>query len=262
MFRPRVIPCLLLKGDGLVKTMRFADPVYVGDPMNAVRIFNMRLADEIIFLDIEASLEGRSISPDLVRRIGEECFMPFAVGGGIRTTDQIRQLFRAGAEKAVLNTGAVECPDCISKAADMFGSQSIVVCIDVREDASHEKKVAVRSGRKITGLDPVAFARDMERRGAGEIMINSIDREGTMSGYDLGLIRQVSDAVSIPVIASGGAGDLAHMREALHDGNASAVSAGSMFVFQGPRRGVLISFPEQDELMALSPLCEADLNGS
>lgn len=259
MFRPRVIPCLLLKGAGLVKTTRFADPVYIGDPLNAVRIFNMRLADEMIFLDIKASHEGRCISAELVKRIGEECFMPFAVGGGIRTPDQIRELFRAGAEKVVLNTGAVECPDCISEAAEIFGSQSIVVCIDVKEN-NGEKKVTVRSGQ-LTDLDPVSFARNMEKHGAGEIMINSIDREGTMSGYDIELVKAVADAVSIPVIASGGAGTLEHMREALHDGNASAVSAGSMFVFQGPRRGVLISFPEQAELMDLSPLCEADLNG-
>lgn len=256
MFRPRVIPCLLLSGHGLVKTTRFKDPVYIGDPMNAVRIFNMRLADEMIFLDIEASHENRCIDPELVKRIGEECFMPFAVGGGIRTPGQIRDLFRAGAEKVVLGTAAVECPECIREAADTFGSQSIVACIDVTENRIGEKVVAIRSGRTLTEHDPVAFACEMERLGAGEILINAIDRESTMEGYDLDLVRAVSETVSIPVIASGGAGTFEHMREVLHETDASAVSAGSMFVFQGPRRGVLISFPEQDELMTLSPLCE------
>lgn len=249
MFRPRVIPVLLLKGDGLVKTTAFDNPVYIGDPMNAVRIFNMRQADELIFLDINATPEGRTIDTGLVRRIGEECFMPFAVGGGITTVAQVREIFRAGAEKVVLCTAAVENPDFITRAADAFGSQSIVVCIDaVRQGNGYE--ISCRNAQKRTGISPTDFAREMERRGAGEIIINAVDRESTLEGYDLDLVRAVSDAVSVPVVSNGGAGTMDDLKAGLESG-ASAVAAGSMFVYQGPRRGVLISFPEQDVLLEL-----------
>lgn len=251
MFRPRVIPCLLLKGEGLVKTVNFANPRYVGDPMNAVRIFNERLADEIIFLDITATSEGRSILPNLVKQIGEECSSPFAVGGGVESVAQVRELFKAGAEKVVLNTAAFENPDLVAEAAAVFGSQSIVVCIDaVLRDGFYE--VVIRSGTERTGVDPVEQARLMEAKGAGEIMITSVDREGSMSGYDYTLCDSVSRAVSIPVIAQGGAANLDDVKKVLSETGVIAAAAGSLFVYHGPLRGVLINFPSQEELMTLA----------
>ena len=250
MFRPRIIPCLLLRGDGLVKTTRFTQPRYLGDPMNAVRIFNERRADEVIFLDISATPNGRCISPDLIRRIGEECSSPFAVGGGVNCVEQIRSLFQAGAEKVVLNTVAFERPELVSEAAKIFGSQSIVISIDVI-GAGESRQVVIRSGSERTGVNPVDQARKMESFGAGEILITSVDREGTMQGYDFALCAEVSSAVNIPVIAHGGAASLGDMKRVLAETSAMAAAAGSLFVFHGPLRGVLINFPSQKELMTL-----------
>lgn len=251
MFRPRVIPCLLLKGDGLVKTVNFDNPRYIGDPMNAVRIFNERFADEIVFLDITATNEERCILPELVKQIGEECSSPFAVGGGVRTVNQARQLLQAGAEKVVLNTAAFENPDLVTEAASIFGSQSVVVSIDAIE-CEDGYEVVVRSGSERTGVDPVEQARLMEAKGAGEIMITSVDREGSMSGYDFALCDAVSRAVDIPVIAQGGAANLDDVKSVLSETGAIAAAAGSLFVFHGPLRGVLVNFPTQEELMTLA----------
>lgn len=251
IFLPRIIPVLLLKGKGLVKTVQFKDPRYIGDPINAVRIFNDLKADELIFVDIHASRENRNISVDLVTAIGDEAFMPFAVGGGITNLNQMERLFKAGAEKAVINTGAIENQRLIEDAAKHFGSQSIIVSIDVKQNLFKKQVVCIRDGREKTRLDPVDWARQAEVLGAGEIMINSIDRDGMMTGYDLDLVRRVSDAVSIPLIACGGAGSLDHLRQGYAQGRAHALAAGSLFVYHGPRRAVLVNYPSKAEVSEL-----------
>jgi len=252
MIRPRVIPCLLLKNEGLVKTVKFKDPKYLGDPINIVRIFNDKEVDELIFLDIAATIENRPPNFDLLGKITSECFMPLGYGGGIRAMEDVKELLAMGVEKIVLNTSAVENPLLIHEAAEYAGSQAVVISMDVKKTLLGKYEVYVRSGRKGTGLDPVKFAVEMERHGAGEILVNSIDRDGTMQGYDLELIRRVADSVTVPVVACGGAGNIQHLAEAIQAG-ASAAGAGSMFVFQGPLRGVLISYPAQEELRRVIP---------
>lgn len=248
MFRPRVIPCLLLKGKGLVKTIKFKNPTYIGDPINAVWIYNKQEADELIFLDITASKEKKCISSELVKKIGKETYMPFAVGGGISTFAEAKGLLAAGAEKIVISTAAINNPVLITKMADVYGSQSVVVSIDVKKNLWGKYEVFILSGSKGTKIDPVTHARNVEKLGAGEILINSIDRDGTMQGYDIELIKKISKAVTIPVIACGGAGRLEDFREAVIIGGASAVAAGSLFVFQGKRRAVLTNYPGKKEL--------------
>jgi len=245
---PRVLPCLLLKGEGLVKTTRFKDPRYVGDPRNAVRIFNEKEVDELILLDIAATLEDRRPQFDLIEEIVGEAFMPVAYGGGIRTLDDARKIFACGVEKIVLGKQAVAAPGFIQDVARVFGSQSIVACIDVKKSFLGAYEVRIGGGRERTGLDPATFAGRVEEMGAGEILVNSIDRDGMLEGYDLALIRSVAKAVRIPVIASGGAGKLEDFRAAVKDGGASAVAAGSLFVFQGRHRAVLISYPSAEAL--------------
>jgi len=248
MFRPRVIPILLLKGKGLVKSVRFKNHRYIGDPINAVKIFNDLKADELVFLDILASKEKRSISLDFVRNVGDEANMPFAVGGGIQTIQQIKDIINAGAEKVIINSYAVDNPEFIEKASAVFGSSTIVVSIDVKKNIFGKSRIYAKGGIKSTGLEPIAFAQLMEKNGAGEIMINSIQNDGVMDGYDLDLIRNVSKAVEIPVVAAGGAGELLDLRRAVKESYASAAAAGSLFVYHGPRKAVLVNYPTQNEL--------------
>jgi len=252
MLRPRVIPCLLLQGDGLVKTINFRDPKYVGDPINAIRIFNDKQVDELVVLDITASREGRSPSLPLIREFASECFMPLAYGGGVRSIDDARAILSTGVEKVILNTFAIQNPDIVREMARSFGSQSVVVSIDVRRKFFGGYEVCGNGGTLNTGLDPVTFARQMETLGAGEFLLTAIDRDGTMQGYDVKLVKQVADAVNVPVVACGGAGNLAHVAEVLRDGHAAAAAAGSMFVFHGRHRAVLISYPASDEIEALA----------
>lgn len=250
MNKVRVIPVLLLKGWGLEKSIRFQDPVYVGCPINASRVFNRHKVDELILLDIAASPEGRGPITKIVSEIAEETFVPITVGGGVHTMETAVELLRCGADRVVLNTAAVEKPELVTAIADRYGRQCVVVSIDARRrsDGSHE--VFIGGGKRATGLDPADLARKMEAAGAGEIMVTSIDRDGTMEGYDLELVRRVSDAVSIPVIACGGAGKVAHLKEAVEIGHASAVAAGALFLFFGPRRTVLINYPTTRDLTA------------
>lgn len=245
MLKPRIVPVLLLKGSVLVKSVRFADHKYIGDPINAARIFNEHRVDELCFLDIDATREHRTISLDFVRRVGEETRMPFAVGGGLNSIDGIRSVLKAGAEKAIIGTRAGIDPDFVRKASDEFGASTIGVCIDVRERFFKGKRVYVSNAGRSTGYEPVEFAELMENKGAGEIILQSFDRDGTMSGYDIELIKAVSTSVKIPVIALGGAGSLDHMAEAHQKGYASACAAGSMFVYAGKQRGVLINYPDR-----------------
>lgn len=248
MFLPRIIPTLLLSGKGLVKTIRFKSPKYIGDPINAVKIFNDLKADELIFLDINASKEGRCINIETVKDIGDEAFMPFGVGGGISNINQLEELLKAGAEKVVLNTNAFQHPNLVKEAASAFGSQSIVVSIDVKKSFLGKQTVYIKCGTLNTKESPVDYARKIEELGAGEIIINSIDNDGTMQGYDLGLIKSITEAISIPVVACGGAGNYEHLKLAYETGDAHALSAGSMFVYHGPRNAVLINYPSKADI--------------
>ncbi len=253
MFRPRIIPVLLLKGRGLVKTVKFnkRKAVYIGDPINAVRIFNDLESDELVFLDITASLEKRTVSLDLVKQIGDEAFMPFAVGGGIRSLEDIRKLISAGAEKVVINTLFSEHPGEVAKAAATFGNQSIIVSIDIKLNGAGRSKVMVRCGNKHIKTPVTEYALMAEEYGAGEILINAIHKDGTYSGYDTELIRQIAGQVSIPVIAVGGASSTEDFKTVTAHGKASAAAAGSLFVFHGPRKAVLVNYPEKEELIQL-----------
>ncbi len=249
MHKVRVIPVLLLRGWGLEKSIRFSEPKYVGCPINAARVFNGKNVDELILLDIVATNERRGPQIEVVREIASESFMPFTVGGGIRSVDMMWELLQAGADRVVINTAAIERPELIRQGADRFGSQCMVASIDARRTADGAFEVCTHAGMHPTGLDPVAVARHMQEMGAGEIFLTSIDRDGTMDGYDTGLIRAVADAVSIPVIACGGAGSVAHLADAVYEGHASAVAAGAFFLFYGRRRTVLITYPKDEELL-------------
>lgn len=248
MLRTRVIPCLLLRNGGLVKTVKFGDPKYVGDPINAVKIFNEKEVDELVFLDISATAAGRGPNLELIRDIATEAFMPFGYGGGIRTMEHVAGLVALGVEKVVLNTVAVEHPEFVSEAAALVGSSSVVVSIDVKRSMLGRYEVVTCNATRRTGLDPVDWAGRVAELGAGEILLTAVDRDGTQKGYDVALIKQVAGAVSVPVIASGGAGQLQDFRAAVNEGSASAVAAGSMFVFHGKHRAVLITYPEYRDL--------------
>jgi len=251
VFLARIIPILLLKNKGLVKTRKFKKPRYIGDPINAVRIFNDLRADELIFLDILATPENRTINKELVKTIADEAFMPFAAGGGIKKLIDMEHLLKAGSEKIILNTAAFNNPELIKEASDNFGSQSIIVSIDVKKKLFEKYSVVVKCGSVDTKVNPVEYARRVEEYGAGEILINSIDQDGEMSGYDLKLIRSVTSVCSIPVIAAGGAGKLSHLREAIVEADAHSAAAGSMFVYHGALNAVLLNYPSKSEIISL-----------
>jgi cyclase len=235
-------------GDGFVKGIRFKNHKYVGDPINAVKIFNDKEVDELIFLDITASSENRVPRLDLIQNLADECYMPFGVGGGISTVEQIKTILENGAEKVVINTAAIEKPALIQKASSIFGSQSIVVGIDVKKSWLTGERVYSHSGLRKTSLKPAVWAQKAEKLGAGEILLTSIENDGTMAGYNLDLIQRISKSVSIPVIASGGAGHIGHMKEAISQG-ASAACGGSMFVFTGKHHAVLINYPTKSDII-------------
>lgn len=250
MLIPRVIPCLLLTGTGLTKTRQFKQRRYVGDVINAVRIFNEKEVDELLLLDIDATVQGRPPQLDLIANIAAECFMPLAYGGGVQTLQQAEALFAAGIEKVVINSAALSHPDLIRSLASSYGAQSVVACIDYRRDWLGRVRTYTNAGRRSTGMTPQQHASTMAALGAGELIVNSIEREGGRTGYDLEVIRSIAAAVSVPVIACGGAGRLADFASAIAAG-ASAVAAGSMFVFHGKHQAVLITYPERHELESL-----------
>ena len=251
MLRIRVIPCLLLSGAGLVKTVKFRSPKYVGDPVNIVRIFNELEVDELVLQDLDATPKGGGINFNLLEDIASECFMPFTYGGGVSSLEDAKRLFGLGAEKIIVNTHAFSRPEFVGRLAERFGSQAVVASVDVKRNMWGRYRVYSRGGREKTEYSPVQWAKRMEELGAGEILLSSIDRDGTFSGYDIELIRLVSEALSIPVIASGGASCLDDFHRAIHEGGASALGIGSMAVFQGPGLGVLTNFPKRDALNAL-----------
>lgn len=249
LLRPRVIPCLQLRNNSLVKTCKFQNPRYIGDPINAVKIFNEKCVDELILLDITATTDKRSPNFSLLEQIASEAFMPLAYGGGVQTLEEIKKLLGLGFEKIVINSSAVNNPKLIDEASALTGCQSIVVSIDVKKNFWGKYRVVSECGRLETKLEPVEFARNMEQLGAGEIFLTAVDREGMMNGYDLELINKVAESVSVPVVANGGAANAGDFYEALRNGKASAVAAGSMFIFYGKHKAVLITVPDEKQLI-------------
>lgn len=247
MTRIRVIPVLLLSQNGIVKTKRFAQPRYLGDPINAVKIFNDKRADELAVLDIEATAKAR-IDYDWISDIVSEAFMPIAYGGGINSLDQCVELFKRGVEKVVINSSIPDRPQLITEVAQRFGAQAVIASIDVKKNFWKKNKVYTRNGKKETKFEPAELARMCEQFGAGEIILTSIEREGTFSGYDIALLQTVSSAVGVPVVANGGAAKIADFELAVKQGGCSAVAASSMFVFAAKDEGVLISYPSESEL--------------
>jgi imidazole glycerol-phosphate synthase subunit HisF len=247
----RLIPVLLLKGKGLVKTTKFKNPVYIGDPINAVRIFNEKEVDELVLCDIEASIMQREPNYAWIKDIVSECFMPVGYGGGIRNMEQIRKIFDLGVEKVILNTAAFDFK-LVAQAASIYGNQSIVGCIDAKKSLLGGYNVYSKSGSVKYKIAPEEFTKQLVSAGAGEIIVQSIDKEGSMTGFDLELTKSVANAVNVPVVASGGAGNMLHISDVLDKGKASSVSAGSFFVFKGKHRAVLINYPKQEEIKALN----------
>jgi cyclase len=253
MNKTRVIPVLLLRGKGLVKTVKFKEPKYIGDPINSVRIFNEKEVDELVFLDITATPEGRGPDFELLADITGEAFMPMAYGGGITALEQVQRIFSLGFEKVVIDTAAYVAPQLIRDAVAIYGSQSIVGCVDVRRTLLGRYELSSHAGKTRQPVGLKEHVLELERLGVGEIIVNAVDRDGTQSGYDLKLIREVSSVVSVPVVACGGASSLDDFAAAVYEGGASAVAAGSIFVFVGPHRAVLINYPARADLTRCLP---------
>lgn len=252
MHRPRIIPVLLLQGSTLCKSIRFEKHRYIGDPINAVRLFNDLRADELVFLDINATKENRSIDIELVREIGEEANMPFTVGGGISSLETIQELMAAGAEKVVLNQAALRDLNFVREAVEAFGSSSISVCMDVKKKRFGSQQVYNHLKGKVSEFKPLDYARKLEELGVGEVVVQSVDKDGEMNGYDLDLVKSINEALKIPVVALGGAGKFKDMRDLYAHTKVNALASGSMFIYQGSNRGVLISYPEREEIRDLA----------
>jgi cyclase len=245
---PRVIPVLLLRNTGLVKTTQFKEPKYIGDALNAVKIFNDKEVDELILLDILATPENKNPPLETLKEIAEECFMPLSYGGGIKNLEQIKEILKVGIEKVIINTQAVENPSFIKSAVERYGSSTICVSIDVKKNFWGKYEIFTHGGKQNAKKDPLVFAMEMDKLEVGELMINSIDKDGSQKGYDINLITMITEKVNMPVIACGGAGSLDDFDIAINQAGASAVAAGSMFVFHGKHRAVLINYPNQSDL--------------
>ncbi len=251
MLRTRVIPCLLLRRSGLVKTIRFKRPSYVGDPINVVRIFNEKEVDELVLLDIVAGKERTRPDFELLEQIASEAFMPVCYGGGVRSVEDARQLLKLGIEKIAVNTAALEDPTLIRRLSDAFGAQCVVASIDVKKSLLGKHQVFSHAGVDIPERDPVAWAKRLVKLGAGEVLLTSVDRDGTMSGYDLELLRTFDGRLDVPVVASGGAGSVDDMAAALHACRLSGLGAGARFVYYGPHKAVLVTYLEPKDLRRL-----------
>ena len=248
MVQTRIIPCLQLIGESLVKTVRFGDHGYIGDPINTVRIFNELEVDELCFLDIRATVENRKPNLTILRQIADECFMPLAYGGGVRDFNTAKEILSIGFEKIVVNSIAHSDPSLVHKLSEHFGAQAVIVSIDVKKGLFGRYAVFTNDGRTKTDKDPVEWAQETERLGAGEILLTSMDRDGTWSGFDIDIIQKVSRSVTVPVIANGGAGTMEDISKAVREGGASAVALGSMVVYQKKDMGVLVNFPDKTKL--------------
>jgi len=248
MLQTRVIPCLLLEGDRLVKTVNFKRASYIGDPVNTARIFNELEVDELTLLDISATNLGKSPNFEILKELANECFMPLAYGGGINNFEDAKKIFKIGIEKIIINSATFTNPSFISKLADYFGNQAVVASIDIKKNFFGNYQLFSNSGKKKQKLNPIAWAQQLEILGAGEILLTAIHREGTWNGFDIDIIEKISNAVSIPVIAHGGAASINDIGKAVKIGGASAVSLGSMVVYQNKGMGVLVNFPDSQKL--------------
>ena len=248
MLKTRVIPCLQLVGDSLVKTIKFKSPSYIGDPINTVRIFNELEVDELCLLDIRASQTNQQPPFEILQQISNECFMPLSYGGGLKDFETAKKIMAIGFEKLVVNTQAWKQPEFITRLSEHFGAQAVIGSIDVKKNLFGKYHVFINDGTEKIDIDVVEWAKKLERAGAGEILITSMDKDGTWSGFDLELTKKVSDVVSVPVIANGGAGSLEDIGEVVKKGNASAVCLGSMVVYQQKEMGVLVNFPDKRKL--------------
>lgn len=252
MLRPRIIPCLLVHQKGLVKTVNFKSPKYVGDPINAVRIFNEKQVDELTILDIDATAENREPDYKMIEFWAAECRMPLCYGGGVRTPEQAQRIFNLGVEKIAISASALADTGVISRIAERVGSQSVVVVLDVKKKLLGGYEIYTHNGKKSTGKNPIELAAQLEKLGAGEVVINSIDQDGMMKGYDTALIQKVRSATSLPLTVLGGAGSLNDIGQLVNDFGIIGASAGSLFVFKGIYKAVLINYPspfEKDELI-------------
>jgi len=248
MLQTRVIPCLLLKGDTLVKTVNFKKPAYIGDPVNTARIFNELEVDELALLDISATNNNNKPDFKILAELANECFMPLAYGGGINNFEDAKKIFKIGIEKIIVNSVAFTNPNLITQLAEHFGNQAIVASIDVKKNMFGKYQVYSNSGTKKQKVDPVAWAQELEQLGAGEILLTAIHQEGTWKGFDIELTKKIANAVNIPVIANGGASSINDIENIVKEGDASAVSLGSMVVYQNKGMGVLVNFPNQTNL--------------
>lgn len=250
MLKTRVIPCLQLIDSSLVKTVKFKDPAYIGDPVNTVRIFNELEVDELCFLDIRASVEKRMPNYEILKQIADECFMPLSYGGGITDFESARKIFASGFEKIVLNTSAYKTPHLITKLSEHFGAQAIIGSVDFRKNLWGKSSIYINDGTENTSNDVVGWATKLEEYGVGEILLTSMDRDGSWAGYDVEVLKKVNNAVSVPVIANGGAGEIKHLTQAVKEAGVSAVALGSMVVYQKKGMGVLVNFPDRNKLTA------------
>jgi cyclase len=252
LLRPRIIPCLLVKKGGLVKTVNFADPKYVGDPINAVKIFNEKEVDELMVLNIDASVQNREPDYGMIKNLAAECRMPLSYGGGVKSVEQVERIIGLGVEKVAMSSAAVGNPRIVAQAAKVVGSQSIVVVMDVKKTGRGAKyEVWTHNASKPTGMSPVDFAKQVESLGAGEVVINAIDRDGVMKGYDMDLVNEIRESISLPITVLGGAGSLKDIAALIHNFGIIGAAAGSLFVFKGIYRAVLISYPNRAEKDAL-----------
>lgn len=242
MLRPRIIPCLLIQDNGLVKTVKFKNPKYVGDPINAVRIFNEKEVDELAIFDIDATVLDNEPNYGLIERIANQSRMPLCYGGGIKTVEQAKRIFSLGVEKIALSSSVVDDPNLITQIGDLVGAQSVIVVLDVKKKMFGGYEVYTHNGKKGTGIDPFKFIKNAQNLGAGEIVINSIDKDGVMQGYDMGLIEKVRETTTLPVTVLGGAGSIEHLGEVIEKNGIIGASAGSLFVFKGPYKAVLINY--------------------
>jgi cyclase len=247
MLRPRIIPSLLVQNNGLVKTVNFKNPKYVGDPINAVKIFNEKAVDELAIFDIDATVLGKEPNYSLIERLASQSMMPLCYGGGVKTVEQAQRIFSLGIEKIALSSAVLQNPKLITEISDRVGAQSVIVVLDVKKKLLGGYEVFTHNGKKATGINPFKFVEEAQRLGAGEIVINSIDKDGVMKGYDLDLIAKVREKITLPMTVLGGAGSLQDIEKVIDVHGVIGVAAGSLFVFKGPYKAVLINYPTQVE---------------